>query len=95
MFDMKKWSDDRRTIEGEIRGLKERQRESFQPRWRGYLDGPALLKAKKRATILYAIRAHRRGRTHSAAISAEAIAKGLAEYERAPSTPLPAASAVG
>jgi hypothetical protein len=95
MFDLKKWTEDRIETENEIRALKERQRESNQPRWRGYLDGPALLKAKRRAHALYTYRAHRRGRIHAIAADPEATKKLIEEmrvtYETQTLTPQAAA----
>lgn len=91
MFDLKKWTEDRIEIENEIRDLKSRQRESRQPRWRGYLDGPALIEAKRRATALYTYRAHRRGRLHSFEADPEATKKLIeamrVTYETQPLTP--------
>jgi hypothetical protein len=67
MFDRAKWNEERKATEAQIRTLKGAQRESHQPRWSGWRDGPALIALKREATLLYAARARTHRRRHAIA----------------------------
>lgn len=63
-LDMKKLTEARIKIEATIRDLKEKRRESHQPRWT-YRSDYDLAKAKNEATQLYAMIAHTRRHIHA------------------------------
>lgn len=87
-----KWNEVRKELEKSIKEFKSRQRESYQPRWRGGPDDWTMKSMKWDATTLYAVRAAVRGKQHCAEWTVEdAIEKILPQYaapvEEVPTTP--------
>ncbi len=88
-IDLSLWRKDVHEIEARIRELKGIRRESGQPRWTS-TEGQAFRDARERATALYVVRAHARGRAHplgeryagrpAADFVADALARVLPRY---------------
>jgi hypothetical protein len=86
-MDWKRWNADRLAAEAEIRDLKTKRREPCRPRWTGGPDDWRLAKLKKATSLLYAVRAHARGKLHAPAweeAHADAIRDTIAKYRVPP-----------
>lgn len=81
-LDIQKWNAERIELEKQIKESKERQRESFRPRWRCGQDDWSLISAKKVATELYTIRAALRNKNHMLEQTAEQTKTALEAFEK-------------